>query len=328
VYGHFRAPITKGKFATSGQSVRGTDAPQSGFFACLPLQNLRQNAAQAERAEDSIIVPFPCRAMAICWNVVGQTEGTGTITARVKNATSGNFLSGVVDIDALSNDVGRTDALTGIALVNRDISRGDVLELHVASGAGDVVPIGALSGNVWVWVQGHIDFTGVGTADQADQGVTLAASTIGRSGGVSGPAEGGSVFLPFYNKRASNATIRTEDMHFLPVPLYIVAISTSRQSSNAVTRQLFVSGTVVNPASATQNYIAHNEGNNFPAPGSWTGGVITTNSNLGDDLAVRNAAVISTLQFAETGAGDAAFNTSMHVLCAVRGQFYTDPAND
>lgn len=304
------------RFAESGQGKRS--GPWSGAYDLITLSNLRQNANQAERVECSAKLPYGCRVEAICYSVVGHTETTGTITARVKNGTTGNFFHNAIDIDTLTNDVGRVDAISASSLIaaNRTASRGDTIELHVASGASDVVPIQALTASVWVWVQGNVDLTSAVDQD------------LDHPGAMVGPVAGGYVVLPFINKRLANATKRVEDAHFLPVALRYVAAVFSRQSAQSTTRQIDRNGTQVSGAFGTTAFVLHNEGTALPAPGSFTGNVPATGVTAGEDTALRNWDAIQTVQFALATAGSAAYNDTASVLCAVRSHFYTDFAND
>lgn len=318
VTGYFTEHITNARFQESGQGKVG--GPATGRYDCIELTNLAQVANAVEGPVAAVKMPYACRVMAICYNVIGHTEASASISARIRNATSGNYLHSVFDVDTASGDVGRIDATTGITLTNRDVARGDVLELHVAAGVGDVVPICALGARLFVWVKGQPDFTGVSDEHlQGQSGQTPA-----------GPVEGGYMIIPFINRRSSNATFRVEDMLFLPMPFKITAVSTHRNSSNSVTRNFRKNGVDIHTGFASQGFILHKEGNQFPAPGNWAGnilGLVGTNSNL-DEPAGNFLAAQDLLQFGETGAGDSALNTTAHVIGACRGHFYDDPAND
>lgn len=155
ITGYFQEPINlSAPFAESGQSAG--QRPQAGYYCILPMFNARQSAAQTIQSEGKIIAPFDCRVQAVGYHVLGHTESTGTITSFLKNATTGNSVTGTLDVDVSEEYI--LDKNSGTAFstdAKRNVSRGDVLELHVSTGAADIVPIGALSADVLVWVQGH-----------------------------------------------------------------------------------------------------------------------------------------------------------------------------
>lgn len=324
VTGYFTEHITKAsRFVESGQSAVG--GPVTGRIALLTLRNTQAVANAAIAAHGALKVPFGCKVMAISYGVVGQTEGTGTITALVRNATGAVNLHSAIDIDALTNDVGIIDATTGTALANRSLTRGDTLELHVGAGAADVVPIQSLTASVWVWVQGHCDFTTLTDLDPALMGSSPGAP---QGGNMTGPAEGGSIVIPFINKRAAQAGIRVEDAVFLPVPVRLTAVTSSKAAANSTARQINRSGSQAATSMTTQNVIGHPEGTAQPAPGSWAGVAVSPNVPAGEDNANRNFAALDVMQFALQVAGDAVLADTAHVIGCIRGQFYTDPAND
>lgn len=317
VTGYFVSHNTNNaRFAESGQGKMA--GPCTGFYTLLPLSNLRASNNQAERVEGSLIVPFACRVMAITYGIIGHTKTTGAIAARVKNGTSGNFLHTALDIDAMSGDVARIDALSSPALIaaNRNLSRGDALELHLTTGLADTVPIQALSAYVWVWVTGHVDFSNAVDAD------------LDHPGGITGPAIGGYVVVPFLQKRASQSGLRAEDEVFLPVALRLVAAKFSRHSAASANASIANSGVGITNPFPTTVFVVHNEGNNLPAPSNVTGNVLIAGVPAGEDHASRNFSALSRMQLGLQSAIMAALNQSAWATCTVKSHFYDDSAND
>jgi hypothetical protein len=254
--------------------------------------------------------------MAISYHVVGQTEGTGTITANVSKG--GLSLHTAIDVDqmgadAVTGDVARMDALTAVPLTpdsRRNFSRGDVMGLYVSSGVADSVPLGALTAHVLVWVKGHVDYT------------SAYANGVDHPSAVTGPALGGLVAIPFINKRLAQAALRTEDRVLLPSDLRVVAVVQARQVTQTTSRLIGSSDGDVTGGAATQNYILHNQGSNFPAPGSWVGNTVTYGLTAGEDNARRYQQYNNSLLFRLTGAGSPVLNDTAHVLCATRSHVY------
>ena len=154
--GYFTEPISnKARFMESGQSAG--KKPRSGFYCILPFRNQRAGIA-AQRVEDRIIAPFDCKAMAIQYSVLGQTAGT-SILADIYNTTRTLALQDA-DADIRVSPEQCVDVDSTIALDtddDRTINRGDLLDLRLTLGAGSVVPIGTLTANLLVWVQGHVN---------------------------------------------------------------------------------------------------------------------------------------------------------------------------
>lgn len=322
VTGYFTDHIAhSGRFIESGQCAYS--GPRSGHYDWITLSNLRQSANQAARSECDMIVPYDCRVMALVFHVVGQTEGTGTIVCTIrKNDVS--FIGSGIDIDAMGSDTtngdaARLDAQTSTPLgAGREFSRGDKLSMYIATGASDVLPVGALSCHVLVWVKGHVNFAGVVGSSQY--------GNLDNPSAVTGPALGGMIVVPFMNKRAAQAAIRTEDSLFLPCDLRLVAASFSKQTSTSTARLLALGSQTITINAATQNYILHNEGTNL---GSFTGNVVAVGVPAGEDAALRNLAYAQTFTFRHTNVGDAAFASTAHAFCAVRshvGGQDSDPA--
>jgi hypothetical protein len=323
VTGYFTDHIAHaGRYAESGQSMAG--GPSSGYYDLLTFVNQRlQTGGVAIRSEGALLMPYAARVMAISYHIVGQTEATGSIDVKIRNATAGADLhtlsaADAWGSDATNGDVQRIDAVSTPALANRDIARGASLELHLTTGAADIVPLGALTAHVLVWVQGHVDFSGV---------VGVSGVTDRPSSPV-GPALGGVIAIPFCAKRAAQGAVRTEDRYFLPVDLRIVAGIFSKQAATSTSARLDVDATQLTSApTTTQNYISHNEATAFPAPGSWAGGVIATAVAAGEDTARRYPLYLFTLNYRQLIAGDVALGATAHVLCAVRSHVGGTPAD-
>lgn len=317
VTGFFTRPITIARYQESGQSTFA--GPAAGFYDCLTLRNtIPETGPIGQTVVGNIQLPYNCRVMAVTYNSVGITRsGTPVILALIRNNTAGVDIHTTLDIAAMSNDLARIDAITTPALTagNRNCSRGDVLQLRLQTAVGDIVPMAALTANVWVWVTGHADFAGI-----ANQSVYHPTS-------VAGPSTGGTVVLPFINKRAANPTKRVEDSCYFPMAARLVAISTSKQVVQVNTsRQLDVGSVQMVTAYFTSSYILHNEGTTL---GAYTGNVVGVGAfTRDDDSPLRQQLTQVTYQYALTGSGDLIYATTYHVLMCSRGHFYVDPAND
>lgn len=337
-----------GRWAESGQCRLG--GPVAGFLADICLFNTTVVANAAEAAVCNWIAPWDGELMAISYDLRGATQTTGSITVRIKNTTSGNFMqSAVHDWDA-SNSAVIDAAGSSPALANRAFSRGDTISLMMAAGASDSVAIGQGSAHLFVWVKGHYDNTGV--ADTGDESLTNPIGSNSSFGGnigglrsgvsgqasLSGPVEGGMMIVPFLNKRAAQAAKRVEDALIMPVRIRVVDAAFGRSVTQTTTREMDKNGTQMTPASATQNIVSHNEGVTLPAPASVAGQVVaqgilagedTLNRNL--DGGLRDAPSVPSpdiLGLAMTGAGSAALNDTAHVTVCTRDQIYLLPSND
>jgi len=164
VTGYFTDHVTiASPFAESGQSKKS--GPVAGYYDLLYFQGTDIVQAGGTNGTGRLTLPYNCRAEAICYDLRGHTETTGTILGSVDyfdplQAAFVDFTQ-LLDIDVNEQILVDRDSappMDGIA-PNSPIGLLQDGQVRISigqTGAADIVPIAAFSAYLLVWVTGHV----------------------------------------------------------------------------------------------------------------------------------------------------------------------------
>lgn len=168
VTGFFTGHITNQvPYVIGGQTAYA--GPIAGYYDILSVINCKAFTTTDDELVQ-MVVPYDCRVQHINYGIVGLTVGGGpNMAVRMTKAGQTLGFHTIADIDThigvltgglacCNEDVASGDGTFGQTLTeaNRDLVKGDTIEMEGHIAAGDSIPIAAASAHLLVWVKGHV----------------------------------------------------------------------------------------------------------------------------------------------------------------------------
>ena len=122
--------LQRGRSDSGGPAVAGFNILSFDRFA-------RAASAQTDEVQTTFTIPFPCRVQEIIFSNVSTSGGSGRPSFQLLNVTQSEDLI-ASDPDLVSNDSVHITPTSTPALQNRDLAKGDEIDLQLTAVASEV----------------------------------------------------------------------------------------------------------------------------------------------------------------------------------------------